>query len=89
MTPTTYFPFSHIPPEINKAAETLHLFFAKQGLREWQFSHVADRRLVAKLERELDEAKNNLARACSRCGSDQQCDDITHEDTNPQFFDKP
>lgn len=63
MSDTTYLPFSYIPPEINEAAEKIHLFFEKQGMREWQYSHVADRRLVNKLEHELNAAKVQLKEA--------------------------
>ena len=59
MSDTPYIPFTHLPTEITEAAETLHVFFEKQGMREWQYSHVADRRLVNKLERELNAAKAN------------------------------
>lgn len=45
-----------VPPEIDEAAETLFTFFEKAGVRDWQFSHVADRRLVWKLESQLKEA---------------------------------
>jgi len=60
MSDTPYIPFTHLPTEVTEAAETLHVFFEKQGMREWQYSHVADRRLVNKLERELNAAKANL-----------------------------
>ena len=58
MSDTTYLPFAHVPPEINEAAEKLHVFFERQGMREWQYSHVADRRLVNKLERERNELQD-------------------------------
>jgi len=47
-----YIPFVDIPEEIHAAAQTLHIYFEKQGMREWEFSYLADRRLVTKLERE-------------------------------------
>lgn len=55
-----YIPFIEIPPEAHAAAETLYIFFEKAGMREWQFSHVADRRLVVNLERERDEAREEV-----------------------------
>jgi hypothetical protein len=55
-----YIPLNPIPEEISNAARTLHVYFEKQGLREWEFSYVADRRLVIKLERELNEANKEL-----------------------------
>lgn len=55
-----YIPFVDIPEEIHSAAQTLHIYFEKQGMREWEFSAVADRRLVTKLERERDELKARL-----------------------------
>lgn len=60
MTPINYLTFSLLPPEINEAAETLHMFFEKQGMREWQYSHVADRRLVNKLETDIAELNERL-----------------------------
>lgn len=56
-TPSQYIPFVNIPEEVHAAALALQIYFEKQGQREWQFSAVADRRLVNKLERELIEAK--------------------------------
>jgi hypothetical protein len=55
-----YIPFVEIPEEIHAAAETLYFYFEKHGMRHWEFSYVADRRLVTKLERELDEAQKLL-----------------------------
>lgn len=60
MSDTPYTPFTHLPTEITDAAETLHVFFEKQGMRGWQYSHVADRRLVDELERELNAAKAEI-----------------------------
>ena len=51
-----YISLNHIPEEISNAARTLHVYFEIQGLQEWEFSYVADRRLVIKLERELNSA---------------------------------
>jgi hypothetical protein len=51
-----YIPLNRIPEEISNAAQTLHVYFETQGLQEWEFSYVADRRLVIKLERERDAA---------------------------------
>jgi len=51
-----YIPLNRIPEEISNAARTLHVYFETQDLREWEFSCVADRKLVIKLERELNEA---------------------------------
>ena len=51
---------SKIPMDIHRAAELLNVFFEKNGMREWEFSSVADRRLVAKLERERDALKDRL-----------------------------
>ena len=48
-----YIPFVEIPHEIHAAANTLNSYFEQQGLREWEFACVADRRLVTKLEREI------------------------------------
>lgn len=59
-----YISFMDIPPEVHAAAETLFSYFERQGMREWEFSHVADRRLVGKLERERDSAR--------------RCAEITH-----------
>ena len=53
-----YIPYVDIPEEVHAAARTLNIFFEKQGMREWEFSHLADRRLVTKLERERDEARH-------------------------------
>lgn len=61
MSETPYTPFTHLPTEITDAAETLHVFFEKQGMRGWQYSHVADRRLVDELERDLNAAKAEIA----------------------------
>ena len=72
MSDTPYIPFTHLPTEVTEAAETLHVFFEKQGMREWQYSHVADRRLVNKLERELNAAKAALSGrtvSCSACNA--------------------
>jgi hypothetical protein len=55
-----YIPFVDIPEEIHAAAQTLHIYFEKHGMREWEFSYLADRRLVTKLERERDEFKAAL-----------------------------
>jgi hypothetical protein len=70
-------PNINVPPEIYAAAETLHLFFAKEGHREWQFDHVAARSVVTKLEQEkrdlikecaaFREALTNLDRALENC----------------------
>ena len=57
---TAYIPLSDIPSAVKEAAEGMHNFFEKQGLREWQFSHVADRRLVIKLERDIAELNERL-----------------------------
>lgn len=62
-----YNPLSSL--DILEAAETLHVFFEKQGIREWEFSHVADRRLVDKLERENHELLSALERI-----EDRYCD---------------
>jgi hypothetical protein len=51
-----YIPLQDIPSEIHAAAETLHTFFEKQGMQNWEFSHVADRRLVDSLKHERDQA---------------------------------
>jgi hypothetical protein len=64
-----YIPFVEIPEEIHAAAQTLHIYFEKQGMREWEFSYLADRRLVTKLERERDayrEQLQNIANASPR-----------------------
>jgi hypothetical protein len=53
-TPLHYIPFVNIPEEVHAAALALQIYFEQQGQREWQFSAVADRRLVNKLERERD-----------------------------------
>lgn len=55
-----YLPLSQIPTEVHAAAETIFTFFERQGIREWEFSHIADRRLVGKLERERDAYKSEL-----------------------------
>jgi len=55
-----YIPFVEIPEEIHAAAQTLNIYFEKQGMREWEFSYLADRRLVTKLERKRDELKAAL-----------------------------
>ena len=47
-----YIPLDKIPEEVLQAAETLNNFFESQGMKYWEFSYVADRRLVSKLERE-------------------------------------
>lgn len=52
-----YISFLDIPPEIYQASEALFVYFEKKGMREWQFSHVADRRLVNNLERQLEELR--------------------------------
>jgi hypothetical protein len=55
--PPQYIPFVNIPEEVHAAALTLQHYFEQQGCQEWQFSAVADGRLVGKLERELNAAK--------------------------------
>jgi hypothetical protein len=55
-----YIPLMAIPSGVHEAAQTLHNYFEKQGMREWEFSAVADRRLVTKLERERDELRKEL-----------------------------
>jgi len=60
-----YIPFVEIPPEVHSAAETLFMFFEKAGMREWQFSHVADRRLVVNLERQVEHLHNQIYAANS------------------------
>ena len=57
---SAYIPFTEIPSSVLKAAETMYIYFEKQGMREWEFSYVADRRLVSKLERERDDLKSAL-----------------------------
>lgn len=52
--PANYIAFNDIPEEVHRAAETLNSYFERQGMREWQFAGVADRRLVNVLERERD-----------------------------------
>jgi hypothetical protein len=55
-----YIPFTDVPEEIHAAAQIIHTYFAKQGVQEWEFSYIADRRLVTKLERERDELRSAL-----------------------------
>jgi len=64
-TPTCsqYIPLMEIPPEVHEAAETLFVFFEKAGMREWQFSHVADRRLVVNLERQVEDLRAQISSA--------------------------
>ena len=62
-TPSQYIPFVNIPEEVHAAALALQIYFEQQGQREWQFSAVADRPLVNKLERELNAAKAQLKQA--------------------------
>ena len=50
-----YLDLSEIPASVNQAAETLFMFFEEKGMKSWQFSYVADRRLVVQLERERDD----------------------------------
>ena len=54
--PFNYIPLGEIPAEVHSAANVLNVFFETKGMREWQFSAIADRRLVNRLERELAEA---------------------------------
>jgi hypothetical protein len=56
-----YLPLMEIPPEVHAAAETLFIFFETKGMREWQFSHVAARRLVVNLERQVEELRDHIA----------------------------
>jgi hypothetical protein len=56
-----YIPFMEIPPEVHAAAETLFIFFEKAGMRGWQFSHVADRRLVVNLERQVEDLRTQIS----------------------------
>jgi len=58
-----YIPFVNIPEEVHAAALALQFYFEQQGQREWQFSAVADRRLVSKLERERDEMREAIREA--------------------------
>ena len=58
-----YLPFTEIPKEVHDAAETLFIYFERQGMRRWEFSHVADRRLVVELERQRDTLKAELKEA--------------------------
>jgi len=53
-----YLPLGEIPVKVHEAAETLFTFFEERGFREWQFSHVAARRLVVSLERKIEELSN-------------------------------
>jgi hypothetical protein len=55
-----YIPFVNIPEEVHAAALALQFYFEQQGQQEWQFSAVADRRLVSKLERERDALKAEI-----------------------------
>jgi len=75
-TPPQYIPFVNIPEEVHSAALTLQHYFEQQGQREWQFSAVADRRLVGKLERELNAAKAQLKQAY---------DDLLNIATMPEY----
>jgi len=52
-----YIPLNGIPKHIHEAAQSLNHYFEKEGMRYWEFCSVADRRLVNKLERERDEAR--------------------------------
>jgi len=49
-----------VPAEIYTAAETLHIFFAKEGHQEWQLLDVAARSVITKLVQE----KRELWHAC-------------------------
>jgi predicted nucleic acid-binding Zn-ribbon protein len=74
--PLQYFTLVDIPKEVYAAALALQFYFEQQGQREWQFSAVADRRLVSKLERERDEAKAQLKQAY---------DDLLNIATMPEY----
>lgn len=56
----SYLSMEEIPSEIHDAVNKIHIYFEKQGMREWEFSHLADRRLVVKLERERDAYRAEL-----------------------------
>jgi len=56
-TPLQYFTLVDTPKEVHAAALALQRYFTQQGQIEWRFCAVADRRLVDKLERELNAAK--------------------------------
>jgi hypothetical protein len=73
-TCSQYIPFMEIPPEVHAAAETLFLFFEKEGMREWQFSHVADRRLVVNLERQVEDLRAQVSSANA---------ELTHPESKP------
>ena len=45
------------PPEMREAADKLHSYFELRGSREWQFSHVADRRLVLRMEKQATQLR--------------------------------
>lgn len=67
-----YIPFMDTPDEIHASAKILHRFFEIQGMSEWEFSAVADRRLVVKLKREnerllkaMDDIEKIAASACN------------------------
>ena len=53
-------PSINVPAEVYAAAETLHNFFTKEGHQQWQLSHVASRKVVARLEQE----KRDLVKEC-------------------------
>jgi len=74
--PLQYFTLVDIPKEVYAAAVALQYYFEQQGQREWQFSAVADRRLVDKLERELNEARAQLKQAY---------DDVLYIATMPEY----
>jgi hypothetical protein len=64
-----------IPEEIHAAAKTLHIYFEVHGMQEWEFSYLADRRLVTKLERERDAMKQVVdAARCIRHWHDREPD---------------
>ena len=56
-----YLSLGDIPPEVLQAAKTLNDFFDMKGMTHWQFSYVADRRLVNRLERENEELKSRIS----------------------------
>ena len=60
--PPRYIPLKKIPPQVQISAETIRSYFDEMGMREWEFSGVADGRLVSDPERRLAVAREALTK---------------------------
>ena len=50
----------HFPDAVYTAADTLHKYFAKEGITGWEFGDVADRKLIADLKTRIESLEQDL-----------------------------